>query len=269
MAMGIVQGLTEFLPISSSGHLVLTEHLFGSGQSDLFFDTVLHLGTLAAVLVVFGSDVWDMIVHVLRGIGKIRNPHSLAKLFDQDASFRLALLIVVGTVPAVVAGLAFESTFERLFDSVRAVGVALCITGAVLLSTRLAPAPGKDTRRTTLADALIIGLAQAAAITPGISRSGLTISAALFRKMDRELAGRFSFLLAIPAIIGAVALQFRLPGQWPPGYLPALAIGFVASALVGYAALKLLIGLVKRGKFFYFGLYCLPVGAVVIIASYF
>ena len=265
--MGLVQGLTEFLPISSSGHLVLTEQLFGSRQTDLFFDTVLHLGTLVAVLIVLRHDVRELIVQVVRGLAKIGKPAQLADLFRADPYFRLAVLIVIGTIPAVILGLLFQSVFERLFGSVLAVGIALCVTGLILLTTRYAPAPSKGALKVTWLDSLLIGLAQALAITPGISRSGTTISVALFLKVGRELAGRFSFLLSIPAIGGAALLQFTLPDLWPTGYPVFLAAGFGASAVVGYAALKLLIGLVKKGKFFYFGFYCIPLGIFAIAWS--
>lgn len=265
--MGIVQGVTEFLPISSSGHLVLTEHLFGKGKTDLFFDTVLHLGTLIAVIIVLRRDVWEIAVHFLQGLSKTKKPSDIVKAYRSDAPFRLAMLILIGTVPAVIIGFCLKSTFEKLFGSVLAVGIALCITGTVLLLTRFAPDPKKGALKIKWIDSLIIGLAQAAAITPGISRSGSTISAALFLGIDRDIAGRFSFLLAIPAILGAVVLQFKIPGQWPAGYAIALIAGLVSSALIGYIALKILIGLVKRGKFFYFGFYCIPVGVAAIIGA--
>lgn len=265
--MGIVQGVTEFLPISSSGHLVLTEHLFGKGETDLFFDAVLHLGTLIAVVIVLWRDVREITTHFVKSVVRFRKPSDFVRTYRADAPFRLGVLILVGTVPAVIIGFTLQSTFESLFGSVFAVGIALCVTGILLLSTRWAPEPKKDALKTGWVDSLIIGLAQAVAITPGISRAGSTISAALFLKIDRDLAGRFSFLLAIPAILGAALLQFKIPGQWPEGYAPSLVAGLVSAALIGYAALKILIGLVKSGKFFYFGFYCIPVGVAAIIGS--
>lgn len=262
-----MQGLTEFLPISSSGHLVITRHLFGNVEVDLFFDTILHLGTLAAVIAVFYSDIFGMITHFFAAPKNAKDASGFVALSKTDPLFRLALLVVVGTVPAVILGLAFESTFEKLFGSLTAVGIALCITGSFLLATRFAPKAKKGALETTFKDTLLIGLAQAVAIIPGISRSGATISAALFLKIDRELAGKFSFLLAIPAILGAVVLQFKLPSSWPGGYVACLAGGFASSAFVGYFALKMLIGLVKKGKFHYFGFYCIPIGILAVALS--
>jgi undecaprenyl-diphosphatase len=244
---------------------VLFGKLLGAEEADLFFDTILHLGTLAAVVVVFWRDILDLILSVLRAPTRLKN--GLPALYREDVNFRLAMLIVLGTIPAVIIGLTLEDTFERLFNSTLAVGIALCITGVVLFSTRFAPKPKKDGEKMNALDTILVGLAQAAAITPGISRSGSTISAALWLGIDRELAGRFSFLLSIPAILGAVVLQFELPSNWPPGYAATLAVGFVSSALIGVGALKLLLGLVKGGKFFYFGFYCIPVGIGAVIVS--
>jgi undecaprenyl-diphosphatase len=268
LILGAIQGVTEFLPISSSGHLVLYKQWFGTGEIDLFFDTILHLGTLIAVVIVLRKDVYALIQQTLAGSLAIVKGQKPAKVLREYPFLRLSLLIVVGTIPAVVIGLAFKDTFEMLFGSVRAVSVALLVTGAVLLATRFAPLGTKKESDLKIADVIFIGLAQAMAITPGISRSGSTIAMAMFCKVDRDLAGRFSFLLAIPAILGAVVLQFRLPETWPAGYGAGLLVGLASAIAVGTIALKILIGLVKKGKFFYFGFYCIPIGCGAFILSW-
>lgn len=278
--MGIVQGLTEFLPVSSSGHLVLAKELTNNlvlskeftkfAETDIFFDTILHVGTLFAVLVVLKKDVQDMIVHFFKALFKIKNIRDFKNLYREDIPFRLAILIILGTIPAIIFGFLLKDTFEKLFESALAVGIALSITGVFLLLTYFAPKPNKSAQKTTWFHCLIIGLAQAMAITPGISRSGATISAAIFLGIDRDLAGRFSFLLSIPAILGAVILQagdVATSKLQNTEYIIYLIAGLLSSAAIGYIALQLLLKLVKQGRFFYFGFYCIFIGTAAIIWS--
>ena len=261
----MVQGFTEFLPISSSGHLVLFGHLLGLEEPDLFFDVILHLGTLTAVAILFWRDIRDMIVAFFRGIAQ---PARLAETYRNNESFRMAMLIVVGTIPAGLAGVLLKDRIEALFGSLTAVGFAFLVTGAILISTRIFRSDAdKSILQIGIPAVLFIGLGQALALTPGISRSGTTIAFALLLGVNRELAGRFSFLLAIPAILGATILQLDSPETAQSGYIPALLTGFAVSVVVGVVALRVLMGLVKQGKFFYFAFYIVPVGLLTLILS--
>lgn len=242
--LGMVQGLTEWLPVSSSGHLVIVQQLLGI-QAGMSFDLFLHAGTLAALFIFFRKEIADILKSVLR--------------FDfKSESGRMALFIVIGSVPIAVAGFLLGGIVEPLFSSLLSVSIALIITGAVLQLTRLAKLSGK----LDVKNSLIIGAAQAIAMVPGISRSGLTISASLLRGIDRKKAFAFSFLLAIPAIIGAnivhvSSLELSLEA----------AAGAVAAAFTGYLALVLLKKTVLAGRLHMFSYYCWAVGAIFLAIS--
>ncbi len=239
---GLVQGLSEFLPISSSGHLVIVPAALGMEAPDLAITAVLHLGTLAAVLAYYRADVVRMVR--LRGEGR-----------------RIVLLVLAGTIPAAVLGLAFESQLDDAFDDPVLVGWALIATGMVLwASGRLA-----DGRRVlpegSGGDAAVVGLAQAAALVPGISRSGVTITAGLGRRLSRAEAARYSFLLAIPAIAGGGFLQLlELAGEG--GLRAEVLVGAAVAAVTGYAAIGLLLRLLERVGLAPFAWYCWAVGAL-------
>ncbi len=251
--LGIVQGLTEFLPISSSGHLVLFQNLLGFREPELLLDSALHLGTLVAVCIYFRTDLREMIKAV---------PH-----FDRhDPHGSLLLWVVVGSVPTGIIGLVFKNPLERLFGSVPVVGVMLVVTGMIVAGSRVIPEAWKRRTSVGLWAALAVGTAQGLAIIPGISRSGITIVCGLLCGLNRNLAGRFSFLVSIPAIIGALALQVNPEALQRVGFGP-LFFGFAVSALVGLAALKILMDMVKKGHLFYFAPYCWVVGLIVILLS--
>jgi len=251
--LGIIQGLTEFLPVSSSGHLVLFQNMLGFKEPELLLDCSLHLGTLLAVLIYFRTDLKNMVMEIWKG--DLKNQHA-----------SLALWIVVGSVPTAVIGLVFKAPLERLFESVTIVGAMLIATGIIVALTRMIP-EGYGTRtRVGLLAALAVGTAQGLAIIPGISRSGATIVCALLFGLNRDLAGRFSFLLSIPAIIGALAIQINLHALERVGLVP-LGFGFFSSAIVGLLALKLLMGIVRKGHLYYFAPYCWAIGLVVFFSS--
>lgn len=249
--LGMVQGLTEFLPVSSSGHLVLFQHLFGFEEAPLAFVVLLHIGTLVAVFIAF----WDDIVAILK------------RPFD-----RLTFLILVGIIPAGLAGYFLEDYFAMAFESLLVVGIGLIFTGAILkisenyANNRILI---KQAEETSFKDAIFIGIIQALAILPGISRSGLTIAAGLFAGLDRDFAARFSFLLSIPVIIGAGVLQLRNLdlGSETMSILP-YATGFVSSALFGYFAIKVVLRLVRKGRLSVFSYYCWAV-ALFSLVMYF
>jgi len=264
--LGVLQGLTEFLPVSSSGHLVLGQRLFGLQGSEMLFNVVVHLGSLAAVCLVLRRDLVKLLIEVGVVVKTVAGRGSLAEAWRERPEFRLLVLLALGTLPAGGVGLAFRSTFESLFSSSRGVGVALVFTGLVLYLTRRFGAGNRDVSRLRISDAVVIGLAQALAITPGVSRSGMTISSGLFMGVERETAARFSFLLSIPAIVGAFVVEI---GDGSVGSFPLAAqvVGFVAAFLSGGAALYVLLRLVRSGKLHYFAYYCWLIGALCLVLS--
>ncbi|MDF2521234.1 MAG: putative undecaprenol kinase [Clostridia bacterium] len=248
--LGIVQGITEFLPISSSGHLVLMQKLFRITEPALAFDTYLHLGTLMAVFAVFKDDIISI----------------LKKPFQ-----KLTWLLLAGTIPTAIIGLVFKDIFEEMFHSGSTLGFEFVITGAILLLAGIQKNGRKGLKDTSYLDAAFIGVMQGAAIMPAISRSGLTISGALFRNLDREFAARFSFLLSIPAILGATMLQVKdmveIGGNSGIS-MGAIIAGALAAALSGYISIKFMMNILKKGKMKYFAYYVFVLGFLVIIDQF-
>lgn len=251
--LGIIQGLTEFLPISSSGHLVFFQNILGFREPALLLDCSLHLGTLMAVCLYFRSDLGKMATQICRL--NFRDPHA-----------SLALWVIVGSVPTALIGLIFKTPLESLFGSLTTVGLMLIVTGVIVALTRFLPDDYATRKQVGLLVALAVGVSQGLAIIPGISRSGATIVCAMLLGLDREMAGRFSFLLSIPAIIGALAIQINFDQVQMIGLIP-LFLGFVSATLVGLFALKLLMSLVKKGNLYYFAPYCWALGLAIIICS--
>lgn len=258
--LGIVQGLTEFLPVSSSGHLVIFENLLGMKEPEILLDASLHLGTLIAVCIYFRKDLVNMVTELWSFVSPGSNKEGL------KPNARLAMMVVLGTVPTAIIGLAFKDSIEKAFGSLFVVGIMLLITGVIVGITRFIPKAHCTVTRVGPLIALAIGVAQGLAIMPGISRSGSTIVCALLLGLDRELAGRFSFLLAIPAILGAVVLQLDADAIQRVGVTP-LILGLVSSGIIGFLALKLLMGIVKKGHFYYFAPYCWGVGLLTLYFS--
>jgi len=243
---GAVQGLTEFLPISSSGHLVLIPALLGREGPDLTTVAMLHLGTLFAVLLYYRTDLARM------------------ARFDR-AGRRMMTIIAIGTVPAVVLGLAFESKLEELIDRPTTVAIMLMMTGVVLLATMVLRRGDRTTEGLSPKDSGIIGLAQSLALIPGVSRSGMTISAGLARGMDRIEAARFAFLLGIPVIAGAGLLSVVKAISEGGGITAATIVGMAVSAVVGYWAIAFLIRVLGRVGLAPFGIYCIAAGAISVV----
>ncbi len=261
--LGIVQGLTEFIPVSSSGHLVIVPWLLGWEAPGLLFDTVLHWGTLLAIFAVFWREFLAIISASLLSIPR----RSLA-----DPNPRLGWYIVVGSIPAATVGFLFKDFIEGLFASPQATGGFLLITALLLAgSEQLARRvkTWKTTATLTWADAIIIGLAQAVALAPGISRSGSTIAAGLARGLRREDAARYSFLLGTPAFLGAGLLQVSDALATDPTsistQLPALMVGFLFSALFGFLAIRFLLAYLRQRTLYGFALYCAVVGVGVLL----
>lgn len=245
--LAFIQGVTEFLPVSSSGHLALASAVMEVPGKTLAFDIMLHLGTLLAVLLVYGGDILSLASGVLKG---------------RRRSVNMAIALAVASVPAGVVGVFLSRGVERISGMPLVVSTLMLLTGAVLFLTRF---PQKGNREPGLACGLLTGVFQAVAVLPGVSRSGMTISAGLFRGVDRAAAARFSFLLSVPAILGAAVLE--LPkAEWntPIG---VLAAGFAVSALVGYGSLRLLVRFVQAGALHRFCWYCWAVGISGILVS--
>jgi undecaprenyl-diphosphatase len=260
--LGVVQGLTEFLPISSSGHLVLFQNLLGYREPALLFDVGLHVGTLAAVCLYFRTDLKNMATESWTFASQLRHGRKTAKDLEHNAYASLTLWVVIGTLPTGLIGLFFRAPLERLFASLTAVGVMLLCTGTLLAAAKFIPVQYNRRRRVGLFAALAVGAAQGLAIAPGLSRSGATIVCGMFFKLERDLAARFSFLLSLPAILGAMIIQLsNLDGTRIN--LLSWFLGFLTSALVGLVALKVLMTMIHKGKLFYFAPYCWALGLLV------
>jgi undecaprenyl-diphosphatase len=259
--LGLLQGLTEFLPVSSSGHLVLGQHLLHVQNPEIFsFDVYVHLGTLISVCLILWKDVLEIIRALWKGIVSWK----FKEAYRTSEHVRLGVAILVGTIPAAVIGLKYHTQIEAAFTDPKLVSVNLVITGLLLFLTRLPrPAEGK---KIGIFAGLVIGIAQAFAILPGISRSGSTMSTAIYLKFSPMLAARFSFLLSIPVIAGAALLELKdiVKQGTEVGFAPIL-LGTLAAAVSGYVAIKLLLRVMERGKFSWFSLYCLALGVVGIL----
>lgn len=267
--LGIVQGATEFIPVSSSAHLVLVPWVLGWPNPGLFFDTLLHWGTLAAVLTYFWRDWIAIVKGFLRSVVQAGPLNSTPGGRLADPSSRLAWAIILGTMPAVIVGFLFKDFIESLFASPVAVGAFLLITAAILAISERFGRRLRELDRVNTADSLVIGLAQAAAIVPGLSRSGTTIAAGLGRKLTREAAARYSFLLAAPAILGAGLLQIFevLNAKEAAPSWPAALAGMLTAAVVGYLCIKYLLAYLRRGSLYIFSAYCALLGLAIIIIN--
>lgn len=260
--LGFIQGLTEFLPISSSGHLVIFQHIIGLRNPELLLDIALHVGTLLAVLVFFWDDIRIMITESTGFISSVLRERKLIDHIQGSPHAALGFWILVGMIPTALLGVVFNFFFQEMFGSTPLVGFMLMATGSILAASHLIPDSFTKKKEVGLISVMAVGLAQGAAIIPGISRSGATIVCGLFCGLDRDLAGRFSFLLSIPAIIGASVLKFDVGEITEIGLVPFLA-GILVSFLVGLVALKITMGMVRRGKLYYFSPYCFLAGILV------
>lgn len=273
IAMGFLQGVAEFLPISSSGHLTLFQYFFSPEQNpeelDMLFTVLLHFGTLISVCVYYWRDIIDMIREFFLGISDLFSRRGSHEGRPPEAR-RLVLMIIVGTLP-LFAVLLVKDTVDAAFSNVTFVSAALIATGFLLFfSDRMAK--GRKTARTaTILDALLVGCAQAVGTLPGISRAGSTISAGMFCGFDRTFAVRFSFLLSLPAVLGANILEIAdavQAGGVDMSRLPMYIVGMVVAGVVGYFAIRLVNLLANKGKFGAFAYYCWAVGIVSLVASF-
>jgi len=253
--LGLVQGLSEFLPISSSGHLVLVAHILNFQEEGIAFEVFVHFGTLLSVFVAFRKEIAKMIIAPFAIWVKKDDSPELREFLNWD------LYVIVGTIPAVIIGLFFKDQIENLFSSVLLVLIMLSITGSIMVISRFLPVADKPLKRS---NSFIIGIAQAFAILPGISRSGSTIVTALAFGINREKAAKFSFILSIPAVLGATILKTKDLIATPPvqSEIAQLIIGAIAAFISGYFAIIWLIDLVKKGKLEWFGYYCFLISII-------
>jgi undecaprenyl-diphosphatase len=251
IVLGLIQGLTEFLPVSSSGHLVISQELLGLEEAGVTLEVLLHFGTLLSVFAVFGRDF----INLFR--------------FRDTAQRRFLFLLIVGVIPTALIGLLLGEYVGVLFKSTMFVGVMLLVTGGILKLLTVLPPGRKDIAGMRPVDALWVGLLQGFAILPGISRSGSTITAALWRGLDRATAVRYSFMLTAPVIFGATLLEVRdmVRVGVEKAALLNYAVGGMVAFFAGVVAIRVFINLLKQQKFHYFAYYCWIAGAVVIIAS--
>jgi undecaprenyl-diphosphatase len=259
--LGIIQGITEFLPVSSSAHLVIAPYLFGwnfPAEQILPFDTLVQWGTLAAVIVYFWHDLWQIIRAFVLGLIHL-------KPFE-DRYARMGWLLILATIPAGLFGLLIKKAVDQAFQSVAITAIFLLVTaGLLLIGERF----GKKTRPAdslNWVDALWMGIAQAVSVFPGISRSGATITGGLLRDLERPAAARFSFLMSIPVMLAAGALElkdvFQVPGL--SSLLPAIGVGFLAAAVVGYFSIRWMLHFVAQHSMRIFAVYCAAVGLLVL-----
>ncbi len=253
--LGILQGLTEFFPVSSSGHLVLLQNILGVSEPQLLIDVMVHFGTLISLVVFFRKDI---IILIRTFICFVIRPKQTAL----DPKLRTVFGIILASVPTFLMGYFLSDFFESLFASLRAVGVALLITGFFLLLTKKA----QEKKNKNFFHYLIIGVLQGTAIVPGFSRSGLTIGGALLLGWNRNEASRFSFLLSIPAIMGATLFQLTKIDLVSHSWFNII-VGVILAAVTGYLALRFVVSIVNKGKFYVFSFYCFLIGIIALLIS--
>ncbi|NOZ06286.1 MAG: undecaprenyl-diphosphatase UppP [Chloroflexi bacterium] len=260
--LGVLQGATEFLPVSSSGHLVVVPWLLGWPSPGLTFDTMVHWGTLLAVVLYFWRDLLGL---ALAWLASLRE-----RSLEGDPRRLLAWLIILGTIPAALAGFLLQDVFESLFGQPHWVAFFWIITGLILFGSEKLGRRQRDMADLGWLDALLIGIAQAIAVTPGISRSGSTMGMGLLRNMEREPAARFSFLLMTPIVFGAGLLQLvhLLHGEGGATPIPFLVAGFLAAAITGFVCIAWLLRYLQKNSLTLFAFYCWIAGAVTLLIAF-
>ncbi len=269
MILGLIQGLSEFLPISSSGHLAIAGRLMGmdpEADSLLSFNILLHVATLAAVFIVYWQDIWGMIKGFFAMVKDLFTGKGLG--LDKDIYRRLVAMLVVGTLPAVAAALLFGDLIEN--PPLYAIGIFLLITALLLFLSEKLGGGKRELESMTLRDSLVVGCFQALGTLPGISRSGSTIVGGLFAKLDKNTAVRFSFLLSIPAILGALVLDLKdfASGTASVASPACIIAGMLVAGVSGYFAIKFLLNIVRRHSLGIFSVYCVIAGIVAIILNF-
>ena len=281
--LGILQGVTEFLPVSSSGHLALAQNIFHIETNDsMLFDIMLHLGTLVAVFIVYHRDIWNMIKEAVFMAGDIfRNLYTfiLNRIHKTSLKYRkivhnsyrkFVVLILVSTVPTGIIGVLGKDLISDASQTLLIPGICLLITGVLLLMADLAKEGRKKPKDVTYRSGLLIGAAQGLATLPGLSRSGTTITACILCGLDRKFAVKYSFILSIPAILGAAVLEVKdvIAEPIEMGQIGIYAVGTVFAAVVGYVCIKTMLVIVRNKKFKYFAYYCFTVGIIAIVGHF-
>lgn len=267
--LGLLQGLTEFLPVSSSGHLVLAQRIMGINTGDTSFEILVHAATVMATITVFWREIWALLTGGVKALGSIRKNPSGSLAMELNPEARYLGMIILSMIPILIVGLFFKDQVEAMFSgTVRFIGCMLLVTAALLtLSHFLRP---KRQHPVGVKDALIIGLAQACAVIPGISRSGSTIATGLMLGDDRTQLAKFSFLMVLVPILGEATLEL-LKGDFVPSAsgIPAMSfvVGFIAAYVAGLFACRVMIKIVSRGKLYWFAIYCAIVGVVAIVIN--
>ncbi|KPU28161.1 UDP pyrophosphate phosphatase [Caloranaerobacter sp. TR13] len=262
--LGIFQGVTEFLPISSSGHLVLLQKLFGIDEGNLFFTVMLHFGTLISILIVYFKDIVSIIGEFNKFIVELLKD----KKIEIDNEYRkLGIMIIIGSIPTALMGILLENIFESFYNTTIIIGLALIFTGILLWIAEKIKLGKKSIRKMTVKDALVIGTFQGMAITPGLSRSGSTIVGGLFMGLNKKNATRFSFLLALPATFGASLLELSkaLNTNFSEVSFLIVIVGIFSSCITGIFSIKFLIRVLEKGKLYYFSYYVWFLGLIVVL----
>lgn len=267
VVLGVIQGVAEFLPISSSGHLTLFQHFFGMNEPDNLFNILLHFATLIAVCVYYWRDIWEMILEFFRFFGDLfsRTPSR----GEPPAARRQILLLIVATLPLFLV-LPIQDFVEGLSSNTYFIGAALLVTGVLLWVCDRVKKGRKNERTATMRDVLVVGLSQAVATCPGLSRSGTTISVGCFVGFERKFAVRYAFLLSIPAVLGANLLHFVdviQAGGIDPALVPAYLLGVAVAAVSGYFSIRLLRFVAEKGRFGAFSYYCWAAGVITLALS--
>lgn len=267
--LGFIQGVAEFLPISSSGHLSVLQNLFNFQTSEdghMFFDVLLHLATLVSVCVVYRKELVEMVRDVL-GYFRQRS-HPVPGGDRERPGLRMVVMIIVATLPLVVI-VPINGLIEQLYYNTWFIAIMFFVTGALLFISDRMPRGKKNERNMTIKDALVVGICQAVATIPGLSRSGTTITTGIATGLERSFAVKFSFLISIPAILGANILQLAdaIEEGIDPSLLPAYLLGMLTAMVVGYLAIRLMKWIAQKGRFGGFAYYCWGAGIVTIILS--
>ena len=265
--LGLIQGLTEFFPVSSSGHLVIAKYFLKIHLPGAAFEAFVHLGTVLAVIVLFRKEIKELVISFFDSIYKLSQGENISNIFKNNSSSKLAWFIVISTIPAAIIGYTFSSFFEIIFSKPMITSFMLLITGALLwFGNKKYPGGNKNISEITYKDAIIIGAAQAVAIIPGISRSGLTVIAGLYRNLDREFAAKYSFILSVPIILGASIFKFRDISSLNINIYVLILSGLVA-AISSYGAMKIFVRLLKNRKIYLFSYYLWILSASTILIT--
>ncbi len=267
--LGLTQGLAEFLPISSSGHLALLQHFFGiQGENVLIFAVLLHFGTLLSVFAVYYKDIWALILELFAALKDIFTGKGFG--FYKNETRTLGYMIIVATIPTAIIGIAFNDLFASFYTNLVAIGIGLLITGSILFISERFASSGKGIEKMRFRDALLVGVCQGIAITPGISRSGSTLFGSLISGIKKEACVKFVFLISIPSILGSVVLEApkAFAGGIDTDFLLPVAVGVSVAAVSGFLAIKMMIAFVSQNKLKYFSYYTWILGIAVIIYTF-